>query len=97
VPLLTEDRETAIENATALSTFALRFEAIRTGLRRKLGCFRTGSDIDLAQDLLNRSPQRCGFMTFRRLAKLKPADGTGCPQSVYPSASDDWVGKWLNA
>ena len=102
VPLLAEDQEAAIENANgALGTFALRFEAAyATGLRRKLGLFQEQeSDIDLAQDLLNRMA-RSGAdftLTFRRLAEAQTrTDGDRDVRSLFtdPASFDDWVGKW---
>jgi uncharacterized protein YdiU (UPF0061 family) len=102
LPLFSDDREKAIEEAQAvLGEFAEKFTAAyQTGLRNKIGLF-TARDDDpaLAQDLLDAmaSNQADFTLAFRRLsdAALDP-EGDGEVRRLFadPAAYDEWAVRW---
>lgn len=103
LPLFSEDKEKAIEEAQAiLGEFAGKFTAAyQAGLRRKIGLF-TARDGDeaLVQDLLDAmAKNQADFtLTFRRLS-----EAAGDPASDHSvrelfadaSAYDEWAARWL--
>jgi len=102
LPLLSEDRDRAVEQAKeALSAFAPCFEkAYQKGLRRKIGLLteREG-DITLGGDLLKAmSANAADFtLTFRGLTEAVPGpDHEGPLRSLFrePGAYDEWAARW---
>jgi uncharacterized protein YdiU (UPF0061 family) len=102
LPLLDEDKDTAIENAKeALNGFGPRFEAAYAeGLRRKLGLLQAqAGDLSLAQDLLDFMAQnKADFtLTFRGLCKAAAspeADAGVRHLFTDPTAYDAWAERW---
>jgi uncharacterized protein YdiU (UPF0061 family) len=102
LPLLSDDKDKAIEEAqAALGEFAETFaSAYQAGLRKKIGLFtmRDGDEA-LVQDLLDAmAKNRADFtLTFRRLS-----DAAGDPagdaevRSLFadPAAYDEWAVRW---
>ena len=102
LPLLDEDKDTAIENANeAIGAFGARFEAAYAeGLRRKLGLLQAqAGDLSLAQGLLYCMAQnKADFtLTFRGLCKAaaSPEGGAGVRDLfTHPTAYDAWAEAW---
>ena len=103
MPLLANDRDTAIEQAqAALDTYGSRFDqSYQTGLRRKLGLqTHEKDDNELGQDLLQRmADQGADYtLTFRRLSELRLADSAGDDRVrelfADGTAFDDWAARW---
>jgi len=102
LPLLSDDKDKAIEEAqAALGEFAETFAtAYQAGLRNKVGLFtmRDGDEA-LVQDLLDTMARnQADFtLTFRRLsdAALDPA-GDAEVRSLFadPAAYDEWAARW---
>ncbi|WP_309083440.1 protein adenylyltransferase SelO family protein [Chelativorans sp.] len=102
LPLLDEDREKAVGEATeAMTLYAERYNrSYLAGMRRKLGLFtEQEGDLALAQDLLSRmAANQADFtLTFRRLcdASLGPG-GDSAVRSLFqdPAAYDEWAERW---
>jgi serine/tyrosine/threonine adenylyltransferase len=102
LPLLSDDKDKAIEEAqAALGQFAETFaSAYQAGLRNKIGLFtmRDGDEA-LVQDLLDAmAKNRADFtLTFRRLSDAAgdPAgDAEVRPLFADPAAYDEWAVRW---
>ena len=102
LPLLDEDKDTAIQNANeALDAFGARFEAAYAeGLRRKLGLLQAqAGDLSLAQGLLDRMAKNGAdfTLTFRGLCKAAASpDGDAGVRNLFtdPTAYDAWAEAW---
>ncbi|MFH1342977.1 MAG: protein adenylyltransferase SelO [Pseudomonadota bacterium] len=102
LPLLSDDKDKAIEEAQAiLGDFAEQFaSAYQSGLRNKIGLF-TARDGDeaLVQDLLDAmAKNQADFtLTFRRLSDAaQDPDGDTEVRQLFadPAAYDDWAARW---
>jgi protein adenylyltransferase len=102
LPLLSDDKDKAIEDAQAvLGEFAETFaSAYQSGLRQKIGLFTTrDGDEALVQDLLDAMARNHAdfTLTFRRLSDvtLDPA-GDAEVRSLFaqPAAYDEWAVRW---
>ena len=102
LPLLDEDRDTAVQNANeALNGFGTRFEAAYAeGFRRKLGLLRArADDLSLAQGLLDLMARNGADFTLTFRGLCKAAAGTEDDAGVRnlfsdPSAYDNWAEEW---
>jgi uncharacterized protein YdiU (UPF0061 family) len=102
LPLLDEDKDTAIQQANeVLHGFGRRFEtAYIEGHRRKLGLLQAQpEDMSLAQGLLERMAQNGAdfTLTFRRLCEAAASpDADAGVRSLFadPTAYDGWAEQW---
>ena len=100
LPLLSEDMEAAVADATeALGAYAETFEqAYHAGMRRKLGLVTEhGDDPALARDFMHAlAANRADFtLAFRRLGDAAAGDPSGVRSLFdHPEDYDAWAVRW---